>query len=82
MTDEAANAEIMRAIGRMEAELPASWTGSSMWADLVQESADLIRVLGDRLSPMQLAVLMTFGAMAHRQCKIERAAEQEEAGHG
>ncbi len=79
MADLETRVQVMRAIGAMEQEFPAAWSGPSMWADVVEQVADLICELQIHLSPVQLAVLMSVGAMAHRQCKAERSADKKGA---
>ena len=74
-----AKAQIMRAIGFMEMEMPATWAGPAMWADVTQQAAHLIFDLREHLSPAHIAVLMSIGAVAHRQSKKESAVNREEA---
>ena len=76
-----AKAQIMRAIGFMETELPASWAGPAMWADVTQQAAHLILDLRKHLSPAHLAVLMSIGAVAHRQCKLEQGQQKGDSDH-
>lgn len=69
------NPQIVRAIETMEGQLGETWAGASIWGEVVQQTAVLIVDLKDRINSPQLAMLMSIGALAHRQSKIERLAE-------
>lgn len=74
MADLETHVQVIRAFGAMEQEFPSAWSGPSIWADVVEQVAELICDLQDHLSPVQLAMMMSVGAMSHRQCMVERAA--------
>ena len=72
MADQShAEHKIMRVIRTAEKELPASWAGAGIWANITQETARVILSLRGQLSQDQLAMLLAIGAMAHRQSKVE-----------
>ncbi len=61
----------MRAIGKMADEMPTSWSGPGFWRDLVQQCAIMICDPGMEEHPVEVAMIFTIAAAAHRQSKRE-----------
>lgn len=82
MADVHDKKQVERAIRTMEAEMPESWGGPTMWTDISNEVIDMIVDQQDVIQPVHLAVLMTIGAMALRQARTDRQVKRGDAQHG
>ena len=65
------HSQIVDAIMAMEPDLNWSWDRPSVWTDIVDHIADLVVEMKGHLNLAQMAMLMSIGAMAHRQSKVE-----------
>jgi hypothetical protein len=75
-----AHSQIVNAIVAMEPDLNWSWDRPTVWTDIVDHIADLVVEMKGHLNLAQIAMLMSIGAMAQRQSKVQR--NDEEASHG
>lgn len=82
MADANIKNQVGQAIRTMEAEMPESWGGPTMWADISNEVINMIVDQQDVIQPFHLAILMTIGAMALRRAKIDQQSEKGENQHG
>lgn len=82
MADAIVKKQVEQAISTMEAEMPESWGGPAMWADISNEVIDMIVDQQDVIEPFHLAIMMTIGAMALRRARIDQQSDKGEKQHG
>lgn len=70
-----ANIAVVRAMMAMEKHLQPSWESASNWGDLTEALADLIIRRGDDFEGQDITLLMSVGALCHRQAKCAASSE-------
>lgn len=74
------HSQTVNEITAMEPDLNWSWDRPSVWTDIVDHVANLVVELKGHLNLAQIAMLMSIGAMAHRQSKVEVQAKKRITG--